>query len=118
MSLFDRVRDGNGSFPHAWSPTILLWLSIARIARTKLYAESYIRLLSNAIFVEIITNYCSTQNLLLQIIASRSALVHSLLLPQKFRSLAPHYFEFDCFAISTLRKICSGKALVRLVSVD
>ena len=29
MSLFDRVRDGNGSFPHAWSPANLRFVLLA-----------------------------------------------------------------------------------------
>ena len=32
MSLFDRVRDGNGSFPHDLSPTNLSLLSLSRLA--------------------------------------------------------------------------------------
>ena len=53
MSLYDRVRDGNGCFPHAWSPRMLLLLSQSlEISRTLSCSESCIKIIN---FVIILT---------------------------------------------------------------
>ena len=44
MSLYDRVRDGNGWFPHAWSPENLRRISVelnySRNSKCNLHTES------------------------------------------------------------------------------
>ena len=44
MSLYDRVRDGNGWFTHAWSPAILFALRWKLHNDYKLFSQSSITL--------------------------------------------------------------------------
>ena len=107
MSLYDRVRDGNGCFPHVWSPTNL-WQCFSHTQNCIIIISfrnhpslfSLIQPVRLYEIIRVVVTFCS-----LQVITNPIARYSFLHLTS-----SAHFVRF------TLPKI-SGKALVRLVSV-
>ena len=59
MSLYDRVRDGNGCFPHDWSPTN----SFIRAVHSKLHSNNKLNAFINLSLMLRLFRYCGAQDL-------------------------------------------------------
>ena len=91
VSLYDRVRDGNGWFTYSWTPANSFALRWKLHNDYKLYASS-------TYLFSVLLIYRNFS----WIIASRFALIRSVLLLQNFRSFAPRFFELGSLCSPSL----------------